>query len=366
MMKTFARQCRKILPDTKPRESIAGLAAVRTIACVGIFAVAIVAGFTLLPPYQKKAERRAQSAAQKSSGTAQSAAPITVKAVSEHPVLSVAVHGETRQKAAIPETVHDALYGKEYSWDARLRYIDNLRETLPSGDVAQLIGYLRQATPEDGLNRDQRLAFSNDIIFALRSQKPAPAELTGLLAGIFNDKTRDPGMRDYAIQHLSEWRWNAVQRNPADAAQIDNILWAAASEPGQPYSGTALLALRRLVADTKMPDHPRYAAEYSQRLAQSARAIAGNDKAALAARISAIGICTETPSPENAALLTGLLSKQDTPPTLQLAALGALIKTIPAGNPLETDTRTLLETAARSAYPPLQRLAATTLRNHTL
>ena len=294
-------------------------------------------------------------------------APLAVKPVQKHPVLPVAVSGQASQKIDRPESVHDALYAKEISWDARLRYVDNLGATLSPEEIRLLLDYTKQAVPDDGLKLDQRRAFKNDIIFALRNQKPAVAELTGVLVGIYRDKAQDPGMRDYAIQHLSEWRWKIMQSDPSAVREIDDTLWAAAGETNQPLSGTALLALHRLVNDTKMPDHDGYASAYQERLTRAASAIAADEKAPLAARITAVGISGQTPTAETTALITGILSQpQAQPPTLQLAALGALVKNLPGGTPLESQTRALLENAARSAYPPVQKLAATTLRNHTL
>ncbi len=323
-------------------------------------AVALVAigtaAFISRQPFPERTEANSKSA---------NVATFLAKPVQPSLVLPIAVEGQAHQEGLLPTNVKEALYGKEFSWDARLRFIGDLGSSLSPADVGLLLDYTKQRQPDDGISIEQRRALKNDTFFVLRSQKPAPAGLTAFIIGIYRDKGQDPGIRDYAIQQLSEWRWRAVLDNPGDARAIDNALWAAAGETDQPLSGTALLALGRLVADTKMPDHAAYAAEYEQRLAQAARALVADEKAPLAGRISALGISAQNSTEEDTALIRKILSQDNPPPMLQLAALGALVKTLPPGIPLEAQTRAIFERAAHSNYPPLKRLAATALRQRT-
>jgi len=276
-----------------------------------------------------------------------------MKPVETAPVLPVLVQGETAPQAlAAAPSARQALFPSELSYDARLRAINALGSNLSPAEQTLLLGYLRESSPQDGLNPQQRNALKNDILNVLRTQTPAVRQLTGALIGIYENKNEDPVMRDYALQHLSEYR--TMQTDPAKVAQIDASFWKAAAERSQPYAGTALLALTRLA---EVESNPQTS---FQRIGKMALALAADETAPLGSRITALSVAGRTGSRGAETIAFRALQKPDAA-ALHLAALAVLRQARLAGWTPLPDQKAALQRLAQNKRGRVQKSARTLL-----
>lgn len=244
-------------------------------------------------------------------------------------VLAVVVTGQPSKPLERPSDIKTALFNPSVSFALRLQFVRSLGDDLPPAMIKSLLDYLHLPAGQDGLGPISRNALKNDVIVALRKQRVAPAGLTQELISIYRDKNEDPVMRDYAIQHLSEWRTN----HPVDIGQIDPIIWEAAGESDQTSGATALLALARIADDQKAAGHAQYAAgarfEKIQALAQ---AMATNRMAPLLNRLTALGVSSQLGGHNAVTLALDRLNDTE-PVVLQFVALESIRKNYDAHDP---------------------------------
>jgi hypothetical protein len=182
-----------------------------------------------------------------------------------------------------------------------------------------LTDFLAARHPEDDGQGGHVL--KNDIMDALIGQKTPGRGLADLFIGIYQDKSQNIVIRDYALQHLallSErldgpmiWDSGLVQ---TQQKLIQETLWQCAEARDSSMAGTALLGLTR-ISETHS-DFDR------NRLGQAAIAMtdAGVDEAA---RVTAFQVCARL-RVSNALPLTINAAQTDSSSIVRISAIGAL------------------------------------------
>lgn len=162
--------------------------------------------------------------------------------------------------AAAPEApvvltpaVSALLTAEPASLQQRLNFLPTLGNKLPAADRKALLDSIIN-TPPNGLTKDDWYALANDILQALRNQRPATPEYTDHLIALWHDQNLDPTLRDYALQQLREWVADGdsrtVHEERPDKIALIRKTFLDAATPGHPTcdpqsttTGTALLAL---------------------------------------------------------------------------------------------------------------------------
>jgi HEAT repeat protein len=112
--------------------------------------------------------------------------------------------------------------------------------TLNAAERQSAYEHLASSRPADDLPRGARHWLVDELITALRVDGGDNAELTRQLANVFRNRSQDPVVRDYALQHLGHLRDEGGERGI-----IDGILRDATTETQGTIAGTALLALNQ-------------------------------------------------------------------------------------------------------------------------
>lgn len=158
-------------------------------------------------------------------------------------------------------------------------------------DISGLVTYLVSGDPgrtPDGRN------FKNTIMDALVHYSRDLPDVADRLIAIYEDRTQDPVIRDYALQHLGIMAPGA----PSDKQElIKAALLAALEQPSGTYSGTALLALYR------------WDRVQRKQVADEAVVVAMNDRAANISRATALQVCAELGDARIAPLAVTLAQK---------------------------------------------------------
>ncbi len=135
----------------------------------------------------------------------------------------------------------------------RLNVLATLGIKLSPDDRAALLDSIKNSPP-NGVSTSEWHSLANDILQALRNQRPYTPQYTDRLIAFWHDKTLDPTLRDYALQQLRLWVADNDSRTvheerPEKIALIQTTFLNAAT-PGHAdcdaqstSTGTALLAL---------------------------------------------------------------------------------------------------------------------------
>jgi hypothetical protein len=121
---------------------------------------------------------------------------------------------------------------------------------LSGGECEALYRFLREQTTDEKLER--MASIKNDVMNILAVQSHLSAPWDELLLRIYEDEGQHPVIRDYALQHLSEYYEEATQRGEAQGwepmrrVKLQEVLWGALEHRQESFAGTALLALCHL------------------------------------------------------------------------------------------------------------------------
>jgi hypothetical protein len=177
------------------------------------------------------------------------------------------------------------------------------------------------ATPHAEDDGQAGHVLKNDLMDALVGQKTPGRGLADLFIGIYQDKSQNSVIRDYALQHLAllserldgamVWEPGLVQ---AQQKLVQDTLWKSAEARDSSISGTALLGLTR-ISET----HPEVD---RNRLGQAALSMseAGVDEAA---RVTAFQVCARL-NVSSALPLTIQAAQTDSSSIVRTSAIGAL------------------------------------------
>ncbi|MDD2459805.1 MAG: hypothetical protein WC328_00460 [Kiritimatiellia bacterium] len=228
------------------------------------------------------------------------------------------------------------------SLNARLAALATLGKVLPDSEVEALLDFLDRRDGEDVLPPEKLNALKNDVVNLLRAQSKFPPVLSTRLAAMWGDAGHDNVWRDYCIQHAGA-AWGRVS-DPAVRVEIRTLLWAAASEPAEPGSGTALISLRNLVSS---------GAEDQMKVAERAGASASPSVSAPdGVRVTALQIAAELEYAETASLARPILMDRSQPIHLRMSAAAAL------GRVGDVSDLASLDTLANSSEPRLRASAS--------
>jgi hypothetical protein len=148
------------------------------------------------------------------------------------------------------------LRGFERSLKARARV------GFDSSAIVSLLAFLRVA-PE-GLSPSVYHSIANDIIRLLVSDATLSAETVSSLAGIVDDASCDPLVRDYVVQHLED-----VYRLPAFQRTVEDHLVRWMASGGESVPGVAMLIVERALCEGRFSgDAGTIEASVAQQLAQ--------------------------------------------------------------------------------------------------
>ena len=243
-------------------------------------------------------------------------APTAGVAVRALPPSALGAHAAAdRKPPAVPSLadVSAVMDAANESLDARLAALARLGKTLPEADAAALLDFLDRRDADDALPPERLNALKNDVANLLRAQVTFPEALPSRLSAMWNDPGHDEVWRDYCIQHAGA-AWDRIAAKGA-REDIRDLLWAAASEPAAPGSGTALIALRNVASS---------AAEDRAKVAGRAAAAAASAEAPEGVRVTSLQIAAELGHPGMAALARTILADRSCPVHLRMSAAAAL------------------------------------------
>ena len=216
----------------------------------------------------------------------------------------------------------------------RLGAVHALGTKLGGAEIAALSKYLLTPSRADAPDRQSENWLRNDIMDKLVKQEPIHAGLADLLVGIYNDRSQDVALRDYAVQHLP----TAYEKmSNVEQLAVRQTLWQATKETDNGIAGTALLALREIVnpvtpsgdvirenGGTSFNSNPAMIDPAARtQLMQTALRLAADDLCGGPARITAVAICGQMGLHESLPVVTQLA--QTAPDiSLRIAAIAAL------------------------------------------
>lgn len=116
-----------------------------------------------------------------------------------------------------------------------------LRAAVKEGryDVEGLRRLLRDPEATTGLMPNQERAALNDVMAALLRVESPESPVEDLLMEVAMDSSRDPGVREYAVQHLLLWHPKTPRK-----AKVEEMLWTCTEDPV--LSSCAILQLHHL------------------------------------------------------------------------------------------------------------------------
>ena len=103
-------------------------------------------------------------------------------------------------------------------------------------DSAQLVEFLKNPEAVTGLYPHEERSVLNEVMNALRKAEAPDSGLEELLMSLAMDPDRDPGVREYAVQHLFLWHAKTVRKT-----KVEDYLWRCTEDPV--VSSAAILQL---------------------------------------------------------------------------------------------------------------------------
>ena len=124
----------------------------------------------------------------------------------------------------------------------RFAAVERLLATpLSAGVLTETIAFLQ--SPVSPGTEERERALRNGLLNSLREHTGYAEVLVPALAAQAADEAQDPGLRDYALQHLAAW---VPDLDEAGRTQAFTALQDALSEQTSTYAGTALVGLNDL------------------------------------------------------------------------------------------------------------------------
>jgi len=172
---------------------------------------------------------------------------------------------------------------------------------LPQETLKETLTYLATPVSDEPAVAERERALRNELLNMLRLDPARAAVAVPALVRQAADTDQDPGMRDYALQHLAAW----VPGLPVDEKkQAVLALQNALKDPEGTYAGTALLGLDDLSRRKLLTGNFDTGAE--------ARRIVLDDQYNILSRLSAMALVSEL-HVQDAALETMARRWTDTP-----------------------------------------------------
>ena len=273
------------------------------------------------------------------------------------PSISVNVQSNTMALSSAVRLILD----EQADYNTRLTAIHEAVTHLSDADRQALYTFLLQRSPLDGDQHNHVL--KNMLMDGLCALNPPPTGLGDMLAQLYQDKSQNVVLRDYAVQHMIAF-YEQMEKTPDDGkpakqgelSQVRDVLWEALTETDSSIAGSALLGLEHLSGEQSEFDR--------NRIAKAALQLAGDNNTGELARITAFQVCAQTGLQDAVPLLEQAAQQGQSIP-LRISAIGALgtmgnAQAVPLLNSLLNGTEERLKLPARQALERIelkQRLA---------
>jgi hypothetical protein len=106
-------------------------------------------------------------------------------------------------------------------------------------DLPVLYDMVRTASAAYGLNTAQERSLVNEALNRIRQLGGGDLGLESMLERVANDPARDPGVREYALQHLYLWHSSSDKKS-----EVERVFWEMSDS--SMYASISLLYLHRL------------------------------------------------------------------------------------------------------------------------
>lgn len=106
-------------------------------------------------------------------------------------------------------------------------------------DISDLLEVVRNTDMTRGLNTAQERSLINETLNQIQHLGDGGLGLEALLEGVAKDSSRDPGVSEYALQHLYEWYPASNHKE-----EIERIFWEMSD--GSIHAAVSVLYLHRL------------------------------------------------------------------------------------------------------------------------
>jgi hypothetical protein len=202
--------------------------------------------------------------------------------------------------------------------------------TLDEEEQGQVLALLPTISSWTHLDAHQRHRLAELLFKRLRLQENGAPELGGALIRLLEDQEQEQTIREYALQHLSQW-YEPRETDPL----VEGVLWHLVESPQERLAGTAVLAIQRLSRAGR--------AIANDRLEAAALSLLTDETVTDATQAAAIGVCAEIGSPRALESIRRAVSDESRPLS-QLAAVAAL-----GGLGTAEDHRLLAELSRKNA-----------------
>jgi hypothetical protein len=222
-------------------------------------------------------------------------------------------------------------------------------------DRQALYNFLRQQSPLDKSQAGHVL--KNQLLDTLCALNPLPEGLEDVLAQVYQDRSQNVVLRDYAVQHMVAF-YEQMEKVPDDSqpakqndlSKVQRALWEALNETDSSIAGTALLGLEQLSEERVEFDQNRIAAKALQ--------LAGGNDTGELTRITAFQVCARL-NVQDALPLLEQAASQGQSISLRISAIGALgtmgnDQAVPLLNRLLNGTEERLKLPAQQALMQIE------------
>lgn len=187
---------------------------------------------------------------------------------------------------------------------------------------AALRAFVADPAVPAGLSVSQTRALKNDVLNVLCIQPGEEEATAAMLRELYADKTQDPGLRDYALQHLV----TLIERAPAIGWDVH---WAAVEGDDPNLAATAMLHLVHRIREESSGRGPGVSTPdattaESARLAVAALRLASDASAKAPARTTALQVCGRLRFTEAGPLAFEIARSERTEVPLRIAAIATL------------------------------------------
>jgi hypothetical protein len=233
---------------------------------------------------------------------------------------------DARRREPAPSPLLLGITSPAIHWEERLHAVNQLPALLDTSTRKGLFDYLTNKPTDESL-KDWYLV-ANEIMQTLRQRELPAGFYTHELTALIQCPTADPVLRDYAVQHLSQWISGIVptarETDPLQVAVAFDAMsgQAAATENGQlTLVGTTLNALTDALLHgegailAKRPDLQKIALK----VATTADASVSTFN-----RASALQAAAQLNTPELPAVCRQFAQRSDIAPDLRLGSVAAL------------------------------------------
>lgn len=243
---------------------------------------------------------------------------------SHQPAVSYATTGDVALDVSGAPSLMDAIsHTTRLGYTLRLKLVHAARRELGSrpptpAQLATLRSFISDPGVPEGLNIQQLRALKNDVLNVL-CHMPGEEHATAVtLRSLYADETADPGLRDYALQHLV----TLIERDPS-------LGWSShlhAIESNNP--ALAATALIHLSAQLRKPAPPSSTPATHRPLrpivSSAAVRLASDPTSPSPVRATALQICSQLQLPEAHQIAFELASSEQTSMPLRIAAVAAI------------------------------------------